>query len=368
MEKRRNARAGETGYPRENPPEKTRRLEAYLCTNSSVKHTVGRRCKTVINNSKTKLTEDTLRGRRSWPWRKGGGNEVPKKTRRPEASANTIPTFENPRATQAEIEPDSPRWDMHRVGRGTANTKGQVDCACVWQCGDVSEDGTGSRRKSVGHANCQPQRLDQPPQSHFPTHLSCGHYLPRRTGPEGCAVRITPAFHYGCYLGGWRWAQRTSRVKGGGEADVASATGRVLRGGWLQGSYWSHAGRRHTHQAMRTTRVPMCPARCSSHDVTLQGRAETGPGERPAGGFYRNASPCDAAARSRKARAPVHVCVYVCVRASFRGGRPRDRALNEGTCHPVRGHFAGLICACEGILLGLLEDSEAQQWEAKHMA
>ncbi|KAJ8891115.1 hypothetical protein PR048_010626 [Dryococelus australis] len=39
------------------------------------------------------------------------GWEIPEKTRRPAASAGTIPTCENPGVTRPEIEPGSPWWD-----------------------------------------------------------------------------------------------------------------------------------------------------------------------------------------------------------------------------------------------------------------
>ncbi|KAJ8866203.1 hypothetical protein PR048_033727 [Dryococelus australis] len=41
-----------------------------------------------------------------------GKREIPKKTRRPAASYGTIPTCDNPAATQSGIEPGSPTWEL----------------------------------------------------------------------------------------------------------------------------------------------------------------------------------------------------------------------------------------------------------------
>ncbi|KAJ8866343.1 hypothetical protein PR048_032186 [Dryococelus australis] len=100
MEQRLNARAGETGDPRENP-----------LTSGIVRH-----------DSHMPKSGSNPGGNRTWfalvgclesveaaPKRKGEEKrEIPEKTHRPVALSGTIPTCENPGIAQPGIEPGSP--------------------------------------------------------------------------------------------------------------------------------------------------------------------------------------------------------------------------------------------------------------------
>ncbi|KAJ8867378.1 hypothetical protein PR048_031179 [Dryococelus australis] len=99
MEQRRNARSGETGDPRGNPP-----------TSEFCMPTRPGRLRAISILARIQVANPLLPGVSGTGMMGRGKRDTPEKTRRPAASSGTIPICENPVA-RLGIEPGSPWWE-----------------------------------------------------------------------------------------------------------------------------------------------------------------------------------------------------------------------------------------------------------------